>query len=114
MLVVVGFKKDEIEELMNIDDVYSISKTVLDMPLKEIIENRPEVNFTVVEGRKFVIIHNVPKENIAKMINSIRDKFGSDIIFATTTPTSLNWKVSDLLQELLEEDTYFRNRRVSN
>ena len=111
MLIVIGFKDDDIDFLREIDDVYPISKSLLGMTLGDIIEKRPKENYTVVEGRKIVIIHNISRENIKRILGSVREKFGNEVIFATTTPTSLKWKVGELIKELMEEDAYFRKRK---
>ena len=114
MLIVIGFKNDEINTLKELDEVYPVSKSLLEMRLENIIEKRPKENYKMVEGRKIVIIHNIPRENIRRIIGTIRKRFGKEVIFATTTPTSLKWKIGELIRELMEEDAYFRNRKSSN
>ncbi|WP_366513790.1 DUF3783 domain-containing protein [Thermococcus aggregans] len=60
--------------------------------------------------RKFIIMHNLSNKNISKVIKVLRSH-GINGIFATTTPTSLTWKLEDLLNELIREDEYFRRLR---
>ncbi len=109
MLILVGFSEEEMNKIDG--DKYAVSKEYVDWVLEELIEKKPKgEKYEPVERGKFVIMHNVPNEKISETMRSVRNAVEGRVIFATTTPTSLKWKISDLMEELLEEDEYFRKR----
>ena len=64
---------------------------------------------------KIVILHGFDKPEILKAMRIIKENFqGEDIIFASTTPTSLTWKVEDLINELKQEHEEFKRMRQTN
>jgi DNA primase catalytic subunit len=75
--------------------------------LHEIIKFPPKHVSREIEEERIVIMHEVPREKIGEIIREIRKKIPMHIIFATSTPTSLEWKIKDLIEELKEEDLYF-------
>lgn len=61
--------------------------------------------------RKFVLMHDLENEEIKKVLSEFKRMGLKDAIFATTTKTSLKWKLGDLLEELIKEDEYFKKGR---
>lgn len=60
-------------------------------------------------SKKVVLLHNFDKQEILKSMKLLKELFnGEDIIFASTTPTSLQWKLEDLLEELHQEHEEFK------
>ncbi|MFN3692117.1 MAG: DUF3783 domain-containing protein [Fervidobacterium sp.] len=60
-------------------------------------------------SKKVILLHNFDKQEILKSMKLLKELFsGEDIIFASTTPTSLQWKLEDLLQELHQEHEEFK------
>ncbi len=112
MLLLIGFPEEEIEKLKKAigDEILPISERQSDMILESIINERKEGSYTRFGEQRIVIMHDVPREEIGKKIGEIRKLIGEHIIFATTTPTSLKWQLYKLVEELLEEDEYFRSR----
>lgn len=110
MLILVGFEEDE---LKNIDDeYYAVSNEYKDWTIEKLIAETPgSEKYTPIKDGKFVIMHDLPNEVISKIMRGIRDKVNGHVIFATTTPTSLKWKLKDLLEELKEEDAYFHKKK---
>ena len=53
-------------------------------------------------------MHDISNESVKEIIRKVRSLGIKEIIFATTTPTSLSWMLEDLLKELIREDEYFR------
>ncbi len=114
MLLLIGFPEDEVERVREMyADTIPVSAEMEDKVLEDIIRERkhPE-NYKVLGSQRIVIMHDVPKEELSKIINDIRKKINTHIIFATSTPTSLKWKIGNLMEELLEEDRYFREKRA--
>ncbi|WP_048146570.1 DUF3783 domain-containing protein [Pyrococcus abyssi] len=110
----IGFSEQEIEELRRLGlDIICIPEYCRDWVVSSIVENTDEL-----EGRcdwhfkKFIIMHNASNEDIKRVIKLVKPKF-KDVIFATTTETSLTWRLDDLLQELIREDEYFKRRKLA-
>ncbi|WP_448375407.1 DUF3783 domain-containing protein [Fervidobacterium sp.] len=64
-----------------------------------------------MEGKeqKVVILHGFDKSEILKVMKLIKENFqGEDLIFASTTSTSLTWKVKELIDELKKEHEEFK------
>jgi len=114
MLLLIGFPEDEVEKLeKKYDDIIPVSAQMENKMLEEIIKERKiEENYQVLGEQRMVIMHDVPRENLSKIMRDIREEIGQHIIFATSTPTSLKWKISDLMKELIEEDMYFRGQKT--
>ncbi|ABS60415.1 MULTISPECIES: DUF3783 domain-containing protein [Fervidobacterium] len=64
------------------------------------------------QNRKVVLLHNFEKSEILKLMKAVKETFpGEEIIFASTTPTSLEWKVKDLIDELNKEHEEFKKMK---
>jgi D-ribose pyranose/furanose isomerase RbsD len=62
--------------------------------------------------QKVVILHGFDKPEILKVMKLLKENFqGEDLIFASTTPTSLTWRVEDLINELKQEHEEFKKMR---
>jgi len=62
---------------------------------------------------KAIIFHGFSHEELNLLIRTIKKvpDAPKDIIRAVTTPTSLEWKVKDLIEELSKEHRYFREKK---
>jgi len=59
-----------------------------------------------------IIMNGLNNEQTLKVMKAVKSIEGIPrIIFASTTQTSLEWKVKDLLQELKAEDDEFRKMK---
>ncbi|MFN4224655.1 MAG: DUF3783 domain-containing protein [Fervidobacterium nodosum] len=64
------------------------------------------------QNRKVVLLHSFEKSEILKLMKAVKETFpGEEIIFASTTPTSLEWKVKDLIDELNKEHEEFKKMK---
>ncbi len=62
--------------------------------------------------KKFLLMVNFSNEEIAKIIQSLKESIElKDVIFATNTPTTMEWKVKEWLEELEKEDKYFKEQK---
>ncbi len=61
--------------------------------------------------KKVVIFHGFEREELGSLIKVLREKAGKEIIMAVTTETSLEWKVKDLIKELIEEDEFMKKKK---
>lgn len=114
MILLIGFEGDEVSRIKNVlteFEVYEVPEYCRDWVVEEVVAKAP-----TFEGsgnwhwRKFIIMHNLSNEEVKGVINAVHSQ-GISAIFATTTPTSLTWKLEDLLNELIREDEYFRKLR---
>jgi len=55
------------------------------------------------EKTPIFIMHNVPREKLSEVMRAVKSVLGNDVIFSITTETNINWKVNDLLEELILE-----------
>ncbi len=111
-IFVIGFGRDEVEGLRATLDgfnVYEIPEYCRDWILQEIVEKADKLrgsgNWHV---KKFLLMHNVSNNEVKDIISRVRSLNLGRVIFATTTPTSLTWKLDDLIKELIKEDDYFQ------
>jgi len=114
MILLIGFKGDEVSKMKNAltgFEVYEVPEYCRDWVVEEVVAKAP-----TFEGsgnwhwRKFVIMHNLSNEDVKRVIKALRSQ-GISGIFATTTSTSITWKLEDFLNELIREDEYFRKLR---
>ncbi|MEF3245111.1 MAG: DUF3783 domain-containing protein [Caldisericaceae bacterium] len=62
--------------------------------------------------KKFFLMGNFSNEEIAKIIQSLKSSVDlKDVIFATITPTAMEWKVKEWLEELEKEDKYYKDQK---
>jgi len=63
-------------------------------------------------AKNFLLLGNFSNEEIVKIMQKIKETIDTkDVIFATLTPTAMEWKVKDWLEELEKEDDYFKNKK---
>ncbi len=111
MLLLIGFPKEEIErikERMN-EDVLPVTAHWENDKLKDII-GRDAEEYERLGEQRIVIMHDVEKSRISQVMRDVRSMVEEHVIFATSTPTSLEWEIYKLVEELIEEDQYFRSR----
>ncbi len=65
------------------------------------------------QGQRVILFHGFTREELMLLINLLNShpQVPRDIIMATTTETSLQWKVADLLGELAKEHEYFKKQK---
>ncbi len=66
-----------------------------------------------MEDQKIVILHGFEQEEVLAALRALKAALPSarDAAFATTTPTNLGWRLSDLLEHVAEEHRQFRESR---
>lgn len=113
----IGFGRREVEsirEALKDFDVHEIPEYCRDWVLQEIIEKAEELrgggDWHV---KKFLLMHDVNNEDVKEIMGRVKALEPGRVIFATTTPASLTWKLEDLIKEWIEEDEHFRQRQSS-
>lgn len=61
-----------------------------------------------------IIMHDIPQEKLAIVMRAIRAALGTDVIFSITTETNLEWKVKDLIKELISEHKHMKKFSNNN
>jgi len=111
----VGFGENEaerVDDALKGLDVFEVPEYCRDWVVADIVEKAENLDGSCQwHLRKFVIMHDVDNETLKGIIRAVRSLDLGRVIFATTTETSLTWKLEDLLNELVEEDEYFQAMR---
>lgn len=113
-VLVVGFMPDEVEKLRKAlpVPVFEVPEYCRDWAVSEVVDKAEELSGSSYwHLRKFVIMHDVNNETLKEVIRSVKSLDLGRVIFATTTETSLTWRLEDLLNELMAEDEYFKAMR---
>ncbi len=65
-----------------------------------------------VQGTRVILLHNFSDKEVIEFINHYKKNENlPKSIIAVTTPTSLEWKVIDLMEELIKEDEELKKRK---
>ncbi|HCF38423.1 hypothetical protein Ob7_02035 [Thermosipho africanus Ob7] len=66
-----------------------------------------------MKEKAFLIIHGFEqRDELFKLIKLLKDNFPEkELIFATTTPTNLEWKLSDLIVEIEKEHEFMKKTK---
>jgi len=65
-----------------------------------------------VQGTRVILLHNFSDSEVIEFINHYKKNENlPKSIIAVTTPTSLEWKVRDLMDELIKEDEEIKKRK---
>ena len=110
-ILIIGFSEDELADIRGLFDfdAFGVPEYCRDWVLQDVVDKAETLSGSPQwHLRKFVIMHNLSNEEIKEVISKLRASSNERIIFATTTPTSLGWKLEALLEELMEEDEYFK------
>ncbi len=114
-VLLIGFSPAEVDavrgSLMGLD-VFEVPEYCRDWVVSEVVTKAGELSGSSNwHLRKFVIMHGLDNETLKEVIRSVKSLNLGRVIFATTTETSLTWRLEDLLNELMAEDEYFKAAR---
>ena len=112
MIFLIGFDKNEVKkirELLSEFKVYEVPQYCRDWAVQSMVEKAEALKGSCNwHLKKFILMHNLKNPQIREVLAKIKSLNLGRIIFATTTQTSLTWKLEDLLEELIREDEYFQ------
>jgi len=59
---------------------------------------------------KVILLHGFDREEIAKILKAVKSvaKDPQEIAFAMSTPTNLNWKIKDFIDDVRGDHEYLR------
>ncbi len=112
-ILLIGFSDREFQKVANAigkSRLFAVPEYCRDWVVEEVVTKAEELKGpSDWHLRKFVIMHELDNETLKEVIRSVKALHFDRVIFATTTETSLTWKLEDLLEELMAEDNYFHS-----
>jgi hypothetical protein len=116
VIFLIGFGENEvglIKEALSGYKIYEIPEYCRDWVLQEIVDKAEKLEESGNwHWRKFLIMHNLENHEVKDVITKVKALKVGRVIFATTTPTSLMWRLEDLTNELIKEDEYFQQLQM--
>jgi hypothetical protein len=63
---------------------------------------------------RVILLHGFDQEDVLAAVRALKAALPAarEAAFATTTPTNLEWKLSDLLEHIAEEHRRFREKQA--
>lgn len=62
--------------------------------------------------KRFLLLHGFTEEELHVLIKICKTLFpDKDLVFAVPTDTSMQWKVSELIEEVLKEHEYMKQQK---
>ena len=112
-ILVHNMPEEEYIELKNQGfKLIEVSKEMTDMTVADILNGlRFQTVNANLSNETVILFNDFSDEEIKSAITSIRKRFKGGI-FATVTPTSIEWKFSYLVEHLIEErEWYLKNQK---
>ncbi len=109
-VLAIGFTREELGLLRKVLEeipVEGVSKGHLGEVVSEVFE-KARADECDWHERKFILMADVDGETIKEIVNRVKALGLGRVIFAAPTEISMKWKLKDLLEELIEEDEYFK------
>lgn len=117
-ILIYGFNQDErdilhtIKEQEALPEYKNITDTMTSMTLRNIIDGiKLELVSKPLPEEKVIIFNNLTDNELDRAIRAMRSSLEARPIFAVVTPTSIDWAFADLLEHLIEEREFYRNRQ---
>lgn len=117
VILIFGFNGEEqrsLSELTASNDLPKfkfIDENMAKMKVKNIVEGiKLTTENRIKEKGKVILFNNLEDDELEKCITIFKDKF-QNVIFAVTTPTSIEWTFEKLLKNLIEEKRWAESRK---
>lgn len=118
ILLFYGLKEEEREKIQVAvkrhisTEIIDVNKSMGGMKLSDILDEKKVENFNKpLPEEKVVIFNNFTDEEVETVIKDIKLKLNKMPILAAITETSVNWKFEYLLQHLIEEREWLKNKK---
>lgn len=117
-ILIFGFDEEEsmiinrLKEEQSLPEIRVITNYMTNMTLRNIIEGiKLEVVGRPLPEEKVVIFNNLTDEELERAIKAVRAGMEVKPILAVVTPTSIEWTFADLVEHLIEEREFFRQKQ---
>ncbi|QTA38133.1 DUF3783 domain-containing protein [Thermosipho ferrireducens] len=65
--------------------------------------------------KRYIIMHGFSRDEVLKILKLMRENFPEkELIFATTTPINITWKLEDLINEIDKEHETMKKLKHKN
>ncbi|WP_426348038.1 DUF3783 domain-containing protein [Alloiococcus sp. CFN-8] len=114
MLLVYGLSSEELNHLKGTNlTIKEITSEMTSMKIGQIIEGlKFEIHDKVLPQEKVVLFNNFSDEDLNIGIKFVRAIIGREGIMAVVTPTSIEWTFDYLLEHLMEERQWFKDKEA--
>ena len=114
MLLVYGLSQEELGNLKATNlTIKEISSGMTSMKIGQIIEGlKFELHDKAPHGEKVVLFNNFSDEDLNVGIKFVRAIIGREGIMAVVTPTSIEWTFDYLIEHLMEEREWFKQKEA--
>ncbi len=113
-IILGGWNDSELNKIFNLSNevkYITVNNSNLNDTINEILSRNLTDNDGEQLYEKIVIFHMFTKEEVFDFIKKFKNLKLQYPIFAVVTEHSINWKLSYLLEHLIEEREYFRKRK---
>ena len=114
MLLVYGLSSEEMNHLKGTNlTIKEITSEMTSMKIGQIIEGlKFQVYDKSLPQEKVVLFNNFSDEDLNIGIKFVRAIIGREAIMAVVTPTSIEWTFDYLLEHLMEEREWFKQKEA--
>ena len=117
-MLIYGFDKDEMALIDNLISKNSlpnyvvIQNSMMSMKVKDILKGiKIEIFSDKPIDERVILFNNLSDEELNISIKEISSVFNPRPVLAVITPTSIEWDVAYLIEHLVEEREWFKNRQ---
>lgn len=107
MLLTIGFTSDEINRIkneLNNQEIYEIPEQCEEWKIEKIVNEAQNLGGNGNwHDKKFILMHGLGNEEVKEVLGDIKTLGFENAIFATTTPTSMNWNLNKAIDEWIRE-----------
>ncbi len=114
MLLVYGLSSEEMNHLKGTNlTIMEVTSEMTSMKIGQIIEGlKFQVYDKSLPQEKVVLFNNFSDEDLNIGIKFVRAIIGREAIMAVVTPTSIEWTFDYLLEHLMEEREWFKQKEA--
>lgn len=119
MLLTIGFTESEMNKIRSVLsewDVYGVPENFKDLEIRSIIQGIEDSASDVSDWheKKFFLIHDLDRDEIVDVVEKVKELDMGRIIFASTTPTSMDWELEKAIKEWVREDESHKKKESGN
>lgn len=110
-IILVNFDKKELSLIRNVSRFAGIKENIVvsgkhgENTINDILSGKIEENNEKVLSSKAVIFNNIPAQKVSGFLDSLKKMRMRRPLTAMVTETSIDWTLSNLIANLIEENT---------